>query len=239
MNALLRALSDSDRRNIATKLEYVTLESGQVLFEPGRADFAYFLTSGAAAKLVEMANGLKAGAALIGNEGVVPLCCFFSTLEATPYRVETQNAGEGFRMTAEDFAAESLPGRPLHAVMVRYQAVFAAQVLLATACNRLHQIQEQYSRWVLMTHDRMGSDEFTLTQDAIARILGVRRVSITAAARQLRKQGLIDYRRGTLKILDRAGLEKASCECYARANAVYQAILPVAPQVMQTSCRIA
>jgi Mn-dependent DtxR family transcriptional regulator len=112
-------------------------------------------------------------------------------------------------------------------------------VLLATACNRLHQIQEQYCRWVLMTRDRTGSDEFTLTQDAIARILGVRRVSITAAARQLRKQGLIDYRRGTLKILDRSGLEKASCECYARANAVYQAILPVAPQVMQTSCRIA
>ena len=224
-NGLLRALTEEDRQSIAGKLELTTLKPGQLLLEPGKVEFAYFPISGAVAKLVEMTNGLKVAAGLIGNEGVVPLWCFFSRLDATPYRVEAQNRGSAYRMTAEDFREESQPGRPLHALSVRYHAAFAAQVLLATACNRLHHIQQQYSRWVLMTQDRLASDDFELTQEAIAKMLGVRRMSVTGAARKLRDKGLIDYRRGRLKILDRHGLEASTCECYFRAKAIYQAIL--------------
>jgi hypothetical protein len=225
-NRLLAALPEKDRRTIAKHLEAVALAPGQNLLDSGQGEFVYFPLSGAAAKFVEMANGHAIGAGIVGNEGVVPLWRFFSRSDETPFRVEMQNSGEALRMTCADFYALAKPGRPLHDLLLRFAAAFAGQVALGAACNRLHQVQEQYCRWLLMTRDRIGADEFELTQDAAARILGVRRMSVTAAARQLRKKGVVDYCRGRLVILDRPALERASCECYRRMTDIYQAILP-------------
>lgn len=199
---------------------------GEILTAPGKFEFVYFPLSGSVAKLVEMASGFKTGAALIGREGVIPLWCFFSQLRETPYRVEVQNEGQALRMTADDFRTLTRQGEILHEATLSYQAAFTAQVLQATACNRIHNTLQQYCKWLLMTHDRVGADRFELRQDVVGRMLSVRRMSVSLAAGQLRKQGIIDYRRGNVRILDRMGLEQASCECYRRTRDTYEAILP-------------
>lgn len=223
-NRLLAALPDAEFRRLAKHLEIVPLEPGQVLLEPGNIEFVYFPRSGVVAKLVEMAGCQQVGAGLIGREGMIPLCLFLN-LDDTPFRAEVQNAGEAWRMPAETFRKVARRGQCLHSVLLRFTAAFAAQVSLAAACSRVHQVQQQYSRWLLMTQSRVGADEFLLTQETIAGMLGVRRMSVTAAARQLRKKGLIDYRRGKVRILDRGRLQKASCDCFRRINAVYKSIL--------------
>lgn len=223
-NLLLSALPKNDRRQLARFLEPMPLKPGQVLLEPGKIEFVYFPTSGVVAKVVQMKNGDRVGTAMIGREGVIPLCHFLR-LDDTPFRAVVQNAGEAWRMRVKDFNAAAKPGELLHSNLLRFTAAFAAQVSLAAACGRLHKVQQQYCRWLLMTHNRVGADSFELTQDAIARMLGVRRVSVTAAARQLRKKGLIEYSRGKVRIVDRSGLERMSCECYRRIHATYNTIL--------------
>lgn len=223
-NRLLAALPEAELRRVAKHLESVPLEPGQVLLAAGKMDFVYFPRSGVVAKLVEIANCQQVGAGLIGREGMIPLCLFLH-LDNTPFRAEVQNAGEAWRMPAEAFKKVARPGQLLHSVLLRFTAAFAAQISLAGACSRVHQVPQQFSRWLLMTQNRVGVDEFLLTQETIAGMLGVRRMSITAAARELRKKGLIEYRRGNVRILDRAKLEQASCECYRRINAVYKSIL--------------
>jgi CRP-like cAMP-binding protein len=223
-NTLLTGLPSTDYRAIAERSERVRLLPGQVLLEPGKIGDVYFPLSGVIAKVVELTSGEQVEAGMIGNEGVIPLC-YFLKLDDTPFRAVVQNAGEAFRMTTKDFNPVAKPGSLLHSRLLRFTAAFAAQISLAAACSRLHPVSQQYVRWLLMTHNRIGCDEFELTQDTVAGMLGVRRVSVTAVARQLLKQGLIDYRRGKVKILNRPGLDKMSCECYRRCNATYKAIL--------------
>lgn len=227
-NGLLSALSDETQRSVASKLELVPLAAGEILNETGKFAFVYFPLSGSVAKLVEMSSGLTTGAALIGREGVIPLWCFFSQLRETPYRIQVQNEGQALRMTAEDFGTLTQEGQPLRDIAICYQAAFTAQVLQATACNRMHNTLQQYSKWLLMTHDRVGADRFELRQDVVGRMLSVRRMSVSHAAGQLRKQRIIGYMRGNVRILNRTGLEQASCECYRRTRDIYEAILPPA-----------
>lgn len=223
-NWLLAALPEKDRRRLAKHLEVVPLLPGQVLLEPGRIDFVYFPVSGVVAKVVDMADGQQVGTSMIGSEGMIPLC-YFLRLDDTPFRAVVQNAGSALRMATDDFNRVAQPGELLHSILLRFTAAFAAQVSLAAACSRLHHVQQQYCRWLLMTHNRVGADDFELTQDMVAGMLGVRRMSVTAAARQLLNKGLISYSRGKVKILDRPGLEQMSCECYRRIHATYRTIL--------------
>src|SRR5690242_9430427 len=175
-NLLLSALPKKDRSELSRYLEPASLMPGQVLLEPGKIEFVYFPTSGVVAKVVQMKSGERVGTAMIGREGVIPLCHFLR-LDDTPFRAVVQNAGEAWRMRVKDFNAAAKPGELLHSNLLRFTAAFAAQVSLAAACSRLHQVQQQYCRWLLMTHNRVGADTFELTQDAIAGMLGVRRVS--------------------------------------------------------------
>ena len=223
-NSLLAALPKKDYRRLAEHLELAPLTPGQVLLGTGRMEFVYFPVSGVVAKVVEVEDGQQVGAGLIGREGMIPLCCFLK-LETTPFRAVVQNAGQAWRMRVKDFHAMVQPGELLHSNLLRFSAVFAAQVSFATACSRLHQVPQQYCRWLLMTHNRVGADEFELRQDTVAGMLGVRRMSVTAAARQLLDKGLIEYSRGKVRILNRRGLEQMSCECYRRTYAAYQTVM--------------
>jgi CRP-like cAMP-binding protein len=223
-NRLLSALPNTEYRRWRQHLQRVPLSPGQVLLGPGKIQHVYFPISGVAAEVVQLKSGGRIGAAMIGREGIVPLSCYL-LLEDAPFRAVVQNAGEAWRMSAKDFRAMSKSGGLLHSNLLRFTAAFATQVSLAAACSRLHHVQQQYCRWLLMTHNRVGADEFALTQDAVAGMLGVRRVSVTAAARQLLKKGLIDYRRGKVRILNRPGLERMGCECYRRTYATYKTVL--------------
>ena len=223
-NSLLATVSEKDYHRLAERLELAPLTPGQVLLGPGRMEFVYFPISGVVAKVVEVEDGQQIGAGLIGREGMIPICCFLK-LEATPFRAVVQNAGQAWRMQVKDFNSLVQPGELLHSNLLRFSAVFAAQVSFAAACSRLHQVSQQYCRWLLMTHNRIRDDEFELRQDTVAGMLGVRRMSVTAAARQLLDKGLIEYSRGKVRILNRRGLEQMSCECYRRTYAAYQTVL--------------
>lgn len=223
-NKLLNLLSPRDYARIAPELELIELRPGDVLLGRFKIDQVYFPTSGIIAKTVTMANGDQIEAGMIGNEGMVPLCLFLG-LDLTPFQATVQNTGQALRMSAKAFDRHIQPGGMLHAILLRFAAAFMAQVSLSAACKGLHPLRAQLCRWLLMMHDRMGSPEFTLTQERIAEMLGVRRMSITAVARQLQAEGVIEYRRGRIKILNVRALMLASCECYGRARKVYDSLI--------------
>jgi CRP-like cAMP-binding protein len=152
---------------------------------------------------------------MVGNEGMVPLSSFFGLTNAR-FRVIVQNAGLALRMDVEKFHSEVQRCSLLHRLLLGFSGAFVAQVSHAAACNQLHTIRERYCRWLLMTHDRVGADQFFLKQAWSGMALGVRRMSITPAARALQNDGLIRYRRGRIAVLDRQGLERRACECYRR-----------------------
>jgi CRP-like cAMP-binding protein len=205
-------------------MELVALEPGQILLDRGKIDYVYFPISGVVTKVVRMAGGEQIEAGMIGNEGMVPLCLFLG-LYSTPFQATVQNSGQALRLTAKAFNAHVQPGQLLHSVLLRFTAVFMAQLSLSAACKRLHPLRPQYCRLLLMTYDRVGASDFTLTQAAAAEMLGVRRMSITAAARQLHDEGVINYRRGKIEIVDMAGLKKAACECYGRIHEIGKTLL--------------
>jgi CRP-like cAMP-binding protein len=160
-----------------------------------------------------MSDGLAVEAGTVGNEGMVGLPLYLGA-ETSPHRAFSQVPGEALRMRAGDFTAELARQGPLHAVLKRYNQALINQMAYSVACNRLHSVEERMCRWLLMTQDRVGAEQFPLTQEFLAQMLGVRRPSVTVVAGILQKAGLIVYSRGLITIRDRAGLEAASCECY-------------------------
>ena len=223
-NKLLAALSAKDQRRLAPYLEQVTLEMGQLLFDLGRIPHVFFPSSGVISKIVRMddSDGIEAG--MVGKEGMLPLCLFLD-LDFTPFRAVVQNPGQAWRMEAAAFKALVKPGSFIHAVLLRFAAAFMAQVSQSAGCNRRHPLEKRYCRWLLMTQDRLGSNEFVLKQAFAAGMLGVRRMSITPVAKKLQRAGLFRYSRGRITILDRRGLEAASCVCYRRVQVVYDQLL--------------
>jgi hypothetical protein len=226
-NRILDALPDSERRRLVAKLEPVRLEMKQVLSETGSRIEAVFFPTNAVASLlnfVERSEGVEVST--IGNEGLVGLPVSWGMRHANPRElVQVQVPGTALCMDAEDFAEELSAQGPLSGLVQRYTQAFFAQISQQVACNGLHSIQERCARWILLTHDRVGGDEFPLTQEFLAQMLGARRPTVSTAAGILSQAGFIRYRRGRLTATDREGLEGASCECYGVVREVFDRLL--------------
>lgn len=214
-NRLLAALPRSDYQRLLPSFEAVTLDFGDVIYEPGDAIKHIYFPDDSLVSLLTLANGhLALEVGMVGCEGLVG-AAYALGAGVTPVRALVQGSGSAMRMKAPAFRREFLGCPPLQRLVHRYIHALMGQIAQTAACNRFHVIEERLARWLLMTRDRVGSDHFRLTHDFLGHMLGVRRVGVTNAASALRQQGLIDYRRGGISILDGPGLEGASCACYA------------------------
>jgi len=213
-NWLLDALPDEDYGRLLDDLRPVSFSLGDVIYEPGaHMDHAYFPTTFHASLLYTMINGATAEMGLVGNEGVLGVALFMGG-ETTPNRAVVQGAGEALKLSARRMQLEFGRGGEFQHLLLRYTQGLLTQISQTAVCNRLHSVEQRLCRWLLMTHDRTGSDDLQMTQEFISNMLGVRREGVTHAAQALQQQGLISYARAHIKILDRLKLEKNVCECY-------------------------
>ena len=225
-NRLLAALPDTDWQRWLPLLEPVDLPLGQVLYESGvTLSHVYFPTTAIVSLLYVLENGASAEIAIVGNEGIVGVSLFMGG-ESTPSRAVVQSAGEGFRLEAQMIKAEFNRAPVLH-LLLRYTQALITQMAQIAVCNRHHSLDQQLCRWLLLSRDRLQSDELEMTQELIANMLGVRRAGVTGAALKLQQAGLIRYSRGHISLLDREGLEKRTCECYAVVKTEYERLLPL------------
>ncbi len=213
-NRLLAALPDDERQRLAAHLELVELTLRQLLYEPGKPiEHVYFPVDAVLSVLAVMDDGQAVEVATVGNEGMVGIPVFLG-VSVSPGLSFCQLPGRALRMPAGAFRELANGAGAFQQVLQRYTYAFFTQLSQGSACNRLHHMDQRLARWLLLTHDRVGRDQFLLTQEFIAQMLGVRRATVTEAAGRLQRDGLITYRRGILTIADRKGLEAASCECY-------------------------
>ena len=224
-NRLLGMLTRSDYGRLHPHLQRIPLEYRQSLYRVhAPIGFVYFIETGVGALVNTMANGDASEVGTIGNEGVVGLPILLGDHTA-PTSVYVQVPGAGLRMKATEFKKELARSSSMQAVMLRYAHAFFNQVAQSAACNQFHSIQQRCCRWMLMTRDRMQSDDFLLTQEFLAMMLGVQRTGVSAAARGLQQAGLIRYKRGNVTIIDRVGLEGRSCECYRVSKMEFDRLL--------------
>lgn len=214
-NHLLAALSPEVRERLFPRLELVPLALGMVLYESGDTmRHVYFPTNSIVSLLYVMENGASAEISVVGNEGIVGISLFMGG-ESTPSRAVVQSAGHAYRMTGQHMKDEFyLHGETL-GLLLRYTQSLITQMAQTAVCNRHHSIDQQLCRWLLLSLDRLNTNQLTMTQELIANMLGVRREGVTEAAGKLQMQGVIEYSRGRIKVLDRPKLERLSCECYA------------------------
>jgi CRP-like cAMP-binding protein len=213
-NRLLDALPRGEYERIRTHLEGVPIAAKQVVSEAdGPIPHVYFPTAGVISLVSYMERGAAVEIATIGREGMVGLPVFLGA-DSMPQRAFGQVAGFAYRMGAGDFRAEVANDGALVPLLKLYTQAMFVQVAQTAACNRVHPVDRRCARWLLQTHDRVGEDAYVLTQEFLAQMLGVRRPSVNAAASSLQEAGLIKYVRGRIRILDREGLESASCACY-------------------------
>ncbi len=214
-NRLLRSLEPAVYGQMAPHLELVRFPLGRIVYEPGQAlDDVYFPNHGVLSMLTVLENGDLVEIATVGNEGMADLSVFLG-LKISSSRLLCQVPGDTLRMKTAIFLdlVERHPG--LRMALGSYMVSMFILVSQSAACNRLHPVEERCARWILMTHERVDSDSFPLTQDFLASMLGVRRPSVSVAAGMLQKAGLVHYNRGRMTVLERDGLEAAACECYA------------------------
>jgi CRP-like cAMP-binding protein len=213
-NHLLAALPAAEFERLAPHLELVPMLLGESLYEPGgRLQHVYFPTTAIVSLLYVIESGLSAEIAGVGNEGILGISLFMGG-ESTPSSAVVQTAGHGFRLRAELLKAEFGRFGPTMHLLLRYTQALITQMAQTAACNRHHSIVQQLCRWLLLTLDRLPSQELIMTQELIAGALGVRRESITEAAAKLQRAGLVRCRRGHISVLERSGLESGACECY-------------------------
>jgi CRP-like cAMP-binding protein len=213
-NRLLASLPADMCERLRPALELVSLALGAVVYEPGGGmDHVYFPTGAVVSLIYTMADGATAEMGLVGNEGVVGIALFMGG-ETTPNQAVAQVAGGALKMKAQVMLEEFRRGGPFQLALLRYTQALITQISQTAVCNRLHAVEQRLCRWLLLTRDRLPSDEILMTQEFIAHMLGVRREGVTAAAHHLQEAGLIRYARGHISILDRKGLEAAACECY-------------------------
>lgn len=214
-NYLLAALPTAEFERLAPRLELVPLLLGEMLYEPGeQLKHAYFPVSAIVSLHYVMASGASASVAGVGNEGVVGISLFMGG-ETTPSSAVVQTAGHAYRLERRLLKQEFDRCGPMQRLLLRYTQALMAQMTQTAVCNRHHSVEQQLCRWLLVTLDRIPSGEFVMTQELVAGMLGVRREGITEAAGRLQQAGLIRNRRGHIAVLQRSGLEKLACECYA------------------------
>jgi CRP-like cAMP-binding protein len=224
-NRLLGLLPPKDYARLRPHLRRLPLEYRQSLYRAHKPiDFVYFIETGVGSLVNTMANGQASEVGTIGNEGVVGLPLVLGD-DRAPTSVYIQVPGVGLRMKAALFKKELARSASMRTVMLHYAHAFFNQVAQSAACNQFHSIEQRCCRWMLMTHDRMQSDKFLLTQEFLAMMLGVQRTGVTAAAGALQHAGLIRYRRGNVSIIDRRGLIRHSCECYAVSKKEFDRLL--------------
>src|SRR5215204_6712922 len=224
-NHLLAALPREEYERVLPHLGHVSLSLGEVLYESGaRMDHVYFPTTAIVSLLYVMENGSSAEMGMAGNEGLVGVALFMGG-STMPNRAVVQSAGGAVRMRAQVLQDEFALGGTFQRLLLRYTQALLTQMSQTAVCNRLHEIEQQLCRWLLLSHDCLDTDELVMTQELIANMLGVRREGVTAAAGRLQEQGLISYVRGRIQILDRSGLETAVCECYKVVKDEYDRLL--------------
>lgn len=214
-NNLLAALPANELEVLARHLELVPLPLGEFLYEPGtQLQYAYFPTTAIVSLHYVMESGASAEAAGVGYEGVVGISLFMGG-ETTPSSAVVLTAGHAYRLDKSMLMQEFNRAGFLQSLLLRYTQALITQMAQTAACNRHHSVEQQLCRWLLLTLDRLPSNELVMTQELVASMLGVRREGITAAAGKLQRAGIISYRRGHITVLDRSGLEGRTCECYA------------------------
>jgi CRP-like cAMP-binding protein len=227
-NHLLAALPAGDYERLAPRLELVPMKLGDVLYEPGdRLRHVYFPTTSIVSLLYVMEDGASAEIAIVGNEGILGISLFMGG-ETTPSRAVVQSAGHGFRLEAQALKSEFGRSGPTLHLLLRYTQALITQMAQTAVCNRHHSVDQQLCRWLLLSLDRLASNELSMTQELIANMLGVRREGVTEAAGKLQDAGLISYHRGKITVIDRPGLEARSCECYQVVKTELDRLLPYA-----------
>ncbi len=225
-NQLLDALLSTDYDRLFPNLELVKLTLGQVLYESGeQLKYVYFPTNSIISMLYVMENGASAEIAIVGNEGILGVSLFMGG-ETTPSRAVIQSAGNGYRLKGDILKAEFNRAGPVQRLLLRYTQALITQMAQTAVCNRHHSVEQQLCRWLLLSLDRLSSNELSMTQELIANMLGVRREGVTEAARKLQALGLITYSRGHIKVINREQLEKKSCECYEVVKTEFDRLLP-------------
>ena len=225
-NRLLALLSPETRRRMLPAFQLLTLEMSHLLYEPNEViTHIYFPLTAVTSVLSEMEDGTTVEVATVGREGMVGLSVFLGG-ETTFLRTIAQVPGMALSMEREDFLGlVKDTSSDLQPVLLRYTQALFTQLAQQSACNRSHNMEERCARWILMTQDRVGKDEFPLTQEFLAYMLGSRRASVTLAAGILARAGLIRYTRGIIRVLDRARLEEATCECYGIIQREYERLI--------------
>jgi CRP-like cAMP-binding protein len=225
-NHLLASLPEADRARLYPHLELVSIPLGRSLYEPSiPMRHVYFPANSIVSLLCVMENGASAEIAVVGNEGIVGVSLFMGG-ETTPSRAVVQSAGHAYRLKGQMLKEEFYRAGPMQRLLLRYTQALLTQMARTAVCNRHHSLDQQLCRWLLLSLDRLPSNELVMTQELIANMLGVRREGVTEAAGNLQRAGLIAYQRGRISVLDRPGLEARSCECYSVVKNEYDRLLP-------------
>lgn len=225
LNHLLGALPAVDLVQIGAHLELVPLRLGEMLYEPNQQlQYAYFPTTAIVSMHYVSASGSSVEIAGVGNEGVVGIALFMGG-NTTPSSAVVHTSGYAYRLPRAQLKAEFARGGLLQQLLLRYTQALITQISQTTACNRHHSVEQQLSRWLLLTLDRVNTGELVMTQELVASMLGVRRESITAGAAGLQQAGCISYRRGHISVVDRTRLERHACECYGVVKKEVQRLL--------------
>ena len=228
-NHLLAALPAAEFERLSPHLELIPMPLGEALYESGgRLQHVYFPTTSIVSLLYVMEDGASAEIAVVGNEGILGISLFMGG-ETTPSRAVVQSAGYGFRLKAQLLKDEFNRAGPVMHLLLRYTQALITQMAQTAVCNRHHSVEQQLCRWLLLSLDRLSTAELSMTQELIANMLGVRREGVTEAAGKLQKAGLISYSRGRITVLDRPGLEREVCECYAVVKKEFDRLLSDIP----------
>ena len=225
-NHLLAVLPEAECARIGPHVVQAEMPLGKVVYESGdRLDHVYFPSTAIVSLLYVMEDGASGEIAIVGNEGVIGVALFMGG-DTTPSRAVVQSAGKAYRLDARILKEEFHRAGPMQRLLLRYTQALITQMAQTAVCNRHHSIDQQLCRWLLLSIDRLPSNELTMTQELIANMLGVRRPGVTEAAMKLQGAGLIRYSYGHIEVLDRPGLEKRVCECYGVVKREFDRLLP-------------
>ena len=225
-NQLLAALSSAERTRLEPHLQLVQMRLGEVIYEPGNLlRYVYFPVNSIVSLLYVLEDGSSAEISVVGNDGLIGVALFMGG-ETTPSRAIVQSAGYAYRLIGQHLKDEFHRNGDMQLLLLRYTQALITQMCQTAVCNRHHSVDQQLCRWLLLSLDRLSSNQLTMTQELIANMLGVRREGVTEAAGKLHKLGVIRYARGQITVLDRPKLEKLCCECYAVVKKESDRLLP-------------